>query len=173
MVPGGLLMSAVVASVGADGVSDSGSEVVWVGVGSGVGGSAVARTVVSLSPVLRVVRDGDAADGVGGGDWCLGRDEHSWRGDDRRGCGNLWGHYACRVIESCCYNKFRGRCRRWGGWWGCLGDYGERCGRRVCRFGGQDCTWEKKIYHGFHKNIKQHKFSTWIIIIRNVSWAAN
>lgn len=32
-----------------------------MGVGSGVGGSVVAKT-----PVLRVVRDGDSADGVGG-----------------------------------------------------------------------------------------------------------
>ncbi len=28
------------------------------------------------------------------------------------------------------------------------------------------------MYHGFHKNMKQHNFSTWMIL-RNVSWAAN
>lgn len=66
MVPSGLLTSAVVASAGVYGVSVSGSEEDWVDVGSGVGVSAVVKTVVWGSPVLLVVRDGDAADGVSG-----------------------------------------------------------------------------------------------------------
>ncbi len=31
----------------------------------------------------------------------------------------------------------------------------------------------KRIYHGFHKNMKQHKLFSTLIVLINVSWAAN
>ncbi len=172
MVPGGLLMSAVVASVGADGVSDSGSEVVWVGVGSGVGGSAVARTVVSLSPVLRVVRDGDAADGVGGATGAsVGTSTVG--GAMTGGAVGTSGvttpaESLCPVVTTSSGEGAEDGVDDGGAWVTMESDVGGGCVGLAARTAPE----RKKMYHGFHKNIKQHKFSTWIIT-RNVSWAAN
>ncbi len=34
-------------------------------------------------------------------------------------------------------------------------------------------SWKNEMYHIFHKNMKQHNFFLTLIIVRNVSWAAN